>query len=69
LGERAKQSPQAVKKPACGSTTSSPATGRAIVLLPGFPETWREWRAVIPALVQAGFRLHQNSCWRFLCLI
>ena len=30
---------------------------RAIVLLHGFPETWREWRAVIPALVQAGFRV------------
>src|SRR5260370_15991105 len=30
---------------------------RAIVLLHGFPETCCEWRAVTPALVQAGFRV------------
>jgi pimeloyl-ACP methyl ester carboxylesterase len=30
---------------------------RTIVLLHGFPETCREWRAVIPALLQAGFRV------------
>lgn len=30
---------------------------RTIVLLHGFPQTWWEWRLVIPALVQAGFRV------------
>ena len=28
-----------------------------IVLLHGFPQTWREWRRVIPELAAAGFRL------------
>jgi pimeloyl-ACP methyl ester carboxylesterase len=30
---------------------------RTVVLLHGFPQTWWEWRQVIPALVQAGFRV------------
>ena len=30
---------------------------RTIVLLHGFPETWRQWQPVIPLLVAAGFRL------------
>jgi pimeloyl-ACP methyl ester carboxylesterase len=30
---------------------------RTIVLLHGFPQTWREWHRVIPALVEAGFRI------------
>jgi pimeloyl-ACP methyl ester carboxylesterase len=30
---------------------------RAIVLLHGFPQTWWEWRYVIPGLVAAGFRV------------
>jgi pimeloyl-ACP methyl ester carboxylesterase len=30
---------------------------RAIVLLHGFPQTWWQWRAVIPALVAAGFQV------------
>ena len=30
---------------------------RTIVLLHGFPQTWWEWRHVIPALVDAGFRV------------
>jgi pimeloyl-ACP methyl ester carboxylesterase len=30
---------------------------RTIVLLHGFPETWWEWRRVIPLLAQAGFRV------------
>jgi pimeloyl-ACP methyl ester carboxylesterase len=30
---------------------------RAIVLLHGFPQTWWEWRHVIPGLVAAGFRV------------
>jgi pimeloyl-ACP methyl ester carboxylesterase len=30
---------------------------RTIVLLHGFPQTWREWHRVIPALVDAGFRV------------
>lgn len=28
-----------------------------VVLLHGFPQTWREWRFVIPKLVAAGFRV------------
>jgi pimeloyl-ACP methyl ester carboxylesterase len=30
---------------------------RTIVLLHGFPQTWWEWRSVIPELVGAGFRV------------
>jgi pimeloyl-ACP methyl ester carboxylesterase len=30
---------------------------RTIVLLHGFPQTWWEWHRVIPALVEAGFRV------------
>lgn len=30
---------------------------RTIVLLHGFPQTWWEWRHIIPALVEAGFRV------------
>jgi pimeloyl-ACP methyl ester carboxylesterase len=30
---------------------------RTIVLLHGFPQTWWEWRYVIPALVAKGFRV------------
>ncbi len=31
--------------------------GPLVVLLHGFPETWRCWRRQIPALVEAGFRV------------
>jgi pimeloyl-ACP methyl ester carboxylesterase len=30
---------------------------RTMVLLHGFPQTWREWRLVIPALTKRGFRV------------
>jgi pimeloyl-ACP methyl ester carboxylesterase len=30
---------------------------RAVVLLHGFPQTWRQWHRVIPPLVDAGFRV------------
>jgi pimeloyl-ACP methyl ester carboxylesterase len=30
---------------------------RTIVLLHGFPQTWWEWRGVIPGMVKAGFRV------------
>jgi pimeloyl-ACP methyl ester carboxylesterase len=30
-------------------------TGPALVLLHGFPQHWREWRLVMPALVEAGY--------------
>jgi pimeloyl-ACP methyl ester carboxylesterase len=30
---------------------------RTIVLLHGFPQTWWEWRGIIPDLVKAGFRV------------
>jgi pimeloyl-ACP methyl ester carboxylesterase len=30
---------------------------RTIVLLHGFPQTWQEWRRVIPLLVAAGYRV------------
>jgi pimeloyl-ACP methyl ester carboxylesterase len=28
-----------------------------VVLIHGFPQTWREWRRVIPGLLEAGFRV------------
>jgi pimeloyl-ACP methyl ester carboxylesterase len=31
--------------------------GRTIIVLHGFPQTWWEWRRVIPTLVGAGFRV------------
>ena len=31
--------------------------GDTVVLLHGFPETWREWRQVLPGLTQAGYRV------------
>ena len=30
---------------------------RTVVLLHGFPQTWWQWRRIIPALVEAGFRV------------
>ncbi|HEX7049063.1 MAG TPA: alpha/beta hydrolase [Longimicrobiales bacterium] len=33
------------------------AGDRTVVLLHGFPQTWWEWRRIIPALVEAGFRV------------
>src|SRR5580658_6059048 len=30
---------------------------RTMVLLHGFPQTWRAWRLVIPALIKRGFRV------------
>lgn len=30
---------------------------RVVVLLHGFPQTWWEWRHVMPPLVDAGFRV------------
>jgi pimeloyl-ACP methyl ester carboxylesterase len=30
---------------------------RVVVLLHGFPQTWRQWHRVIPRLVQAGYRV------------
>ena len=37
---------------------AGPADGRPVWLLHGFPECWHSWRAQIPALVQAGYRVH-----------
>ncbi len=31
--------------------------GRPVVLLHGFPQTWREWRQVLPGLVSGGYRV------------
>ena len=36
---------------------SAGAGDRTIVLLHGFPQTWQEWRHVIPMLVGAGYRV------------
>ena len=36
---------------------SAGAGDRTIVLLHGFPQTWEEWRHVIPPLVRAGYRV------------
>ena len=33
---------------------------RTIVLLHGFPQTWYEWRRVIPRLVEGGLRVVAN---------
>ena len=30
---------------------------RVVVLVHGFPQTWYEWRRVMPALVEAGLRV------------
>jgi pimeloyl-ACP methyl ester carboxylesterase len=30
---------------------------RVIVLLHGFPQTWHEWRHLIPSFVEAGYRV------------
>jgi pimeloyl-ACP methyl ester carboxylesterase len=35
---------------------------RTIVLLHGFPQTWWQWHRVIPALVDAGFRVVAPDC-------
>ncbi len=37
--------------------TTAGAGDRVIVLLHGFPQTWHEWRRVIPPLIQAGYRV------------
>ena len=37
---------------------AGPADGRPVWLLHGFPECWHSWRAQIPALAQAGYRVH-----------
>ena len=36
---------------------AGPATGPPVVLLHGFPELWFSWHAVLPPLVQAGYRV------------
>ena len=36
---------------------AGPPEGRAVLLLHGFPETWRSWRHQIPLLADAGFRV------------
>lgn len=36
---------------------SAGSGARAVVLLHGFPQTWRAWRHVIPRLVDEGFRV------------
>jgi pimeloyl-ACP methyl ester carboxylesterase len=33
------------------------ASGRTVVLLHGFPQTWWEWRFLIPGLVEGGYRV------------
>lgn len=37
--------------------TVGPEDGLPLVLLHGFPQTWRIWRNVMPALVAAGYRV------------
>ena len=37
--------------------TAGDPGGRTIVLLHGFPQTWWEWRHVIPGLVEAGYHV------------
>jgi pimeloyl-ACP methyl ester carboxylesterase/uncharacterized protein (DUF952 family) len=37
--------------------TAGPATGAPVLLLHGFPDLWWGWRAQIPALVRAGYRV------------
>jgi pimeloyl-ACP methyl ester carboxylesterase len=36
---------------------AGPPDGRAVLLLHGFPETWRSWRHQIPVLAEAGYRV------------
>lgn len=36
---------------------AGPPDGRPVILLHGFPDTWRVWRRQIPALAEAGFRV------------
>jgi len=36
---------------------AGPADGKAVMLLHGWPQTWYEWRHVIPALTGAGYRV------------
>ncbi|MDQ3878252.1 MAG: alpha/beta hydrolase [Actinomycetota bacterium] len=38
--------------------TSGPWDGRPLLLLHGFPEYWRTWATVMPALASQGFRVH-----------
>jgi pimeloyl-ACP methyl ester carboxylesterase len=35
---------------------------RTMVLLHGWPQTWREWRLVIPAFTERGFRVVAPDC-------
>ena len=35
----------------------SGGAGPALVLLHGWPTSWREWRGVMPSLAEAGFRV------------
>jgi pimeloyl-ACP methyl ester carboxylesterase len=50
-----------VRVPTNGTTLhvvqAGPADGPLVLLLHGFPEFWGEWRAMIPALATAGYRV------------
>src|SRR6185312_2818557 len=37
---------------------AGPEGGRPVVLLHGWPENWFMWHKVIPALADAGYRVH-----------
>jgi pimeloyl-ACP methyl ester carboxylesterase len=39
------------------AAVDGPADGRLVLLLHGFPQSSRSWRRVVPALVDAGFRV------------